>query len=61
MHSPSDPGAKGTPLIREAVEKLKASGVDVTFVELVGVPNSKVIEEIKKADLVIDQMYADYA
>ena len=61
MHGPSDPGAKGTPLIREAVERLKARGVEVTFVELVGVPNSKVIEEIKKADLIIDQMYADYA
>jgi hypothetical protein len=48
-------------LIREAVERLKARGVEVTFVELVGVPNSKVIREIKKADLIIDQMYADYA
>lgn len=61
VHSPSRPDAKGTPLIREAIETLKSQGVEVDYIELIGVDNKIVIEEIKRADLVIDQVYADYA
>lgn len=61
VHSPSKPKAKGTPVIREAVERLKQKGIAIDYIELINVPNKKVIEEIRRADLVIDQMYADYA
>lgn len=61
VHSPSNPGAKGTPEIRAAIQRLKEKGVDVEYIELTGVANDKVIEEIRRADLVIDQMYSDYS
>ena len=61
LHSPSRPGAKGTERIRASIERLKARGVNVAYTELIGVDNSRVIEELNKADLVIDQIFADYA
>ena len=61
VHSPSKPGAKGTPIIRNAVKRLEQRGISVDYIELIGVSNKKVIEEVRRADLVIDQIYADYA
>jgi glycosyltransferase involved in cell wall biosynthesis len=59
LHSPSQPHIKGTATIREAVRKVQARGHDVEYVELTGVPNSRVLQEIGRADLVIDQAYSD--
>ncbi len=61
VHSPSRPEAKGTPIIRDVIKRLKSRGIDVDYIELIGVDNKTVIEEIRRADLVIDQVYADYA
>ncbi len=61
LHSPSHPAAKGTPAVRRAVEKLKADGLDLELIEIVGRPNAEVMREMARCDLVIDQAYSDYA
>jgi hypothetical protein len=59
LHSPSQPGAKGTTRIRSAVERLRLNGMDVELVELQGVPNEVVHRELKRCHFVIDQLYSD--
>jgi glycosyltransferase involved in cell wall biosynthesis len=59
VHAPSHPVAKGTARIREAVEAVLASGRDVEYVELVGVPNEHVRHELARCDFVVDSAYSD--
>lgn len=59
LHSPSHPFAKGTDRIRIAVENLIEEGWDIEYIELQGVPNATVLEEIEKCDLVVDQIFSD--
>lgn len=59
LHSPSHPEAKGTPAIREIVDRLRAKGCEIDFVEVIGRPNQEVLEELARCDLVIDQLYSD--
>lgn len=59
LHAPSSAALKGTSSIRKCVSQLKQEGFGIEYVELSGVPNSKVIEEIKNADLIIDELYSD--
>lgn len=59
VHAPSSPAAKGTQLIRNAVEEVKKRGVDIDFVELIDRTNQEVAGEIALADLVVDQTYSD--
>lgn len=59
LHSPSDPEVKGSRRIREAVEQLKAEGLSLELVELRGVPNDVVLDEVAKCDFAIDQLYSD--
>ena len=59
LHSPSNPEAKGTPLIRRIIHELKEEGLNFEFVEITGVPNATVLEEILKCHFVIDQAYSD--
>ena len=56
LHSPSNPGLKGSDFISRAVESLRASGRDFDFVQLQGVPNRQVRAALKEADIVIDQL-----
>lgn len=59
LHCPSHPEAKGTYQIREAVRQLQAKGYLIEFVEVIGKPNTVVLEELARCDLVIDQLYSD--
>lgn len=59
LHAPSRPKLKGTSLIREAVRNLDAAGIVTEYQELVGVPHAEVLQALRDADLVLDQMYAD--
>ena len=59
LHSPSHPPAKGTPIIMNAIDHLKRRGHNIQFVMLQGVPHQRVIEEIKRCDFVVDQVYCD--
>jgi glycosyltransferase involved in cell wall biosynthesis len=56
VHAPFQPGVKGTRFVLDAVERLKAEGVELEFVLLEG----KTIEEARRlyerADLLVDQL-----
>ena len=60
LHCPSNPLVKGTPLIREAICSLKAKGYSIEFIELIGQPNSVVLQELNACDFVVDQVYSDF-
>lgn len=59
LHSPSQPGAKGTSRIRSTMERLRADGMNVDLIELQGVPNDVVHRELRRCHFVIDQLYSD--
>ncbi len=61
LHCPSKPHAKGTDEIRRIVEQLRADGCNLEYVEITGRSNDDVMEAIADCDIVVDQMYADYA
>jgi len=61
LHSPSSTVAKGTVEIESVISSLQASGLQLIYERLSGVPNSAVIAKIKQVDFVIDQLYADSA
>lgn len=60
LHSPSRPEAKGSREIGEIMERLKSKGYAIEFVQIVDEPNSVVLEELRRCDFVVDQLYADY-
>ena len=59
LHSPSNPLAKGTPIILSVIDKLKGKGYPIELVKIEGMPNSKVLEELAQCDFVVDQLYSD--
>lgn len=59
LHSPSSPLAKGTPLILDAIERLRARGYDIDFVLVQNLPNHQVLQELQCCDFVVDQLYSD--
>lgn len=59
LHSPSKPGGKGTAVVEQAIQNLLRKGYEIDFIQLTGVPNSKVLEEISQCDFVVDQVYSD--
>ena len=59
LHAPSKPGPKGTPVIRHAIQSLKAKGHAIDFVEITGRPNREVLEELQRCDFVVDELYSD--
>jgi len=59
LHSPSNPVAKGTVIIQEVINKLIIKGYEIDFILVKNKPNSVVIDEIKKCDFVVDQIYSD--
>lgn len=61
LHCPSNPIAKGTALIEEAIDRLKAKGYAIEFVKITGRPNEEVLQELQRCDFVVDQAYSDYA
>lgn len=59
LHAPSSPASKGTQAIRDAVDRVRAQGVDLELVVISGRPNSEVLEAIRACDFVIDELYSD--
>ena len=59
LHAPSDPHMKGTTELRQALDVLRTEGVDFEYRELTGVPHSEVLDALRDADLVVDQLYSD--
>lgn len=59
LHAPSKPEPKGTPAIRQVVQALKDRGYMIDYVEITGRPNAEVLEEIRRCDFIIDEIYSD--
>jgi hypothetical protein len=59
LHAPSVAKWKGTPTIREAVQHLKDEGLEIDYVEAVGMSNAEVLREISTSDIIVDQVYSD--
>jgi len=60
LHAPSDRRYKGSDEIKQIISSL-SDQYSIDYVEISNLKNDQVIEEIKKADIVIDQLYTDYA
>jgi glycosyltransferase involved in cell wall biosynthesis len=60
VHAPSDSPTKGTAEIRRAVQTMRDEGFAIDYVELTGVSHERVLSEIERADVVIDQLYSDF-
>jgi glycosyltransferase involved in cell wall biosynthesis len=59
LHSPSSAAVKGTQRILTILDQLKRKGLDFELLLLQSTSNIEVIEEIKRCDFVIDQLFAD--
>ncbi len=57
VHAPSDKSVKGTALILEALDRLRAEGVPFDLRLLHGVSNREVREALSDADVAIDQLH----
>lgn len=60
-HAPNHRVIKGTNLLIDAVQTLQIRGYDIELNIVEGQPRSVVIEALKTADVVIDQIHAGYA
>lgn len=56
-HAPTNPNVKGTRYIVEAVEALRADGLDVALDLITGVPNREALKRISGADILADQLH----
>ena len=59
LHAPSDQSIKGSPLIIAAVERLRKK-YDIELVLVKGVPYQEALKLYRRADLIIDQLYAGW-
>ena len=59
LHSPSHPVAKGSKLIIQAIDRLKKKGHAIEFVMLKDRSNAEVLQELRRCDFVVDQLYSD--
>ncbi len=58
LHAPSNWGCKGTDEFRKCICELKKK-YDIEYIEISGVSNRQVLDEIKKCDFVLDELYSD--
>ncbi len=59
LHAPSRPIAKGSIIFRTIVNELRAEGYSIEYIELSGVSNQIVLEELHECDFVLDELYSD--
>ena len=59
LHAPSNPKIKGSAFIEKAIYSLIKKGHEIEFIKVHNQPNSIVIDELKKCDFVIDQVFSD--
>ena len=55
LHAPSNPQKKGTEIIRKALSKIDS----IEYLELSGCPHHEIIDAIRFADVIIDQVRPD--
>ncbi len=56
IHCPSDPFVKGTDVIEETMKRLESEGFKFIFKSLRNLPNSVVLEELRMADILVDEI-----
>lgn len=59
LHAPSSPLTKGTPKIMEAIRQLQAEDLRFEFQLIENLPNADLRALLTKADILIDELYAD--
>lgn len=59
LHAPSRPHAKGSEIFRQIIGELCEEGYKINLIELKGVPNSIVLNEMANCDFVLDELYSD--
>lgn len=57
IHAPSNPEIKGTVHIRKAAQRLKEEGFEFEYLELEGVPFSRVVDELSRGHIVVNELY----
>ncbi len=57
VHIPSRSGIKGTSFILETLDELRKEGLEFEFEFITGVSNNVVIEKLKDADILIDELF----
>jgi len=57
VHATTSPVIKGTQLVRAAITRLREEGYGFEYVELMGVPNTRVKEEVARAHITMNQFY----
>jgi len=58
LHAPTSPVIKGTQLVRAAIAELRAEGREFEYVELLRQPHEEVIENLRRAHIVLNQFYS---
>lgn len=56
-HATTSPVIKGTPLVRAAVDKLRAEGYDFEYCELIGVSNAEILAQLRRTHIGLNQFY----
>lgn len=59
LHCPSAPKGKGTFQIRRMIQELQEEGLDFEYDERIGVQNDEVLSALRRADIVLDQLWCD--
>ncbi len=59
LHAPSDEHVKGSIIIRSIIKTLIEKGYPIEYKEVIGMKNSVVLDELRKCDFVIDQLWSD--
>ena len=60
VHSPNHRKIKGTEFIIKAVNELKQEGLQIEFLLLEGMKNSRVKQALERADILVDQILKGY-
>lgn len=55
-HFPNHGHFKGTRFLEAAIDELQSRGVAIELVKLSGLPRARILEEMKKVDVVVDQL-----
>lgn len=59
LHAASNMEARGTAIIRKIIKNIKKKGYNIDYIELIRKPNNKILEELRKCDFVVDEVYSD--
>ena len=57
IHAPSNASVKGTPLVREAIERLRIEGYVFEYKELFNVDNKTLMYELRESHIVLNQFH----